>query len=530
MANKSFVVQYIIKARDQAAPAADKARKAFEWLRKVIERVKVSVQQSMNHIRDALKKGGEAYDRAKAKFEKPGRALRNAGAVMSAAVTAPILLMGKSMIDAARDAGETQSKFDTVFRDIKGRANNTADSLAKSFGLAGDKARQLMGDTGDLLTGFGFSQQAALDMSTRVNELAVDLASFTNYSGGAEGASQALTKALLGERESLKMLGVSIQEQDVNREIGLMMAKGQRFESIRQAKAYATLSLAVKQSGNAIGDYGRTQKDLANQQRLTATRVHELKVAFGKILLPFALILTKAIRRLVEWFTALSPAAKKTIVIFAGIAAALGPIITLVGLFLLTLPAISAGFATLGAVSLAGLAPILAIVAAVAAAAYLVIDNWEYVAAFFKGFGDGFMDSAGPALTKLVDKFKSAAVVIAELFGKDGSATKDLFEFSNVGRLIGSVIGGALDVILRGLSGVGALLGQLAASILSWDFGQFNIDAIKAEFLGETAKPMLQTSRVDVGVNVGLDNGLQQMGAATINGAGNRRTDVGVTR
>ena len=35
--------------------------------------------------------------------------------------------------------------------------------------------------------GFGFTQEEALKLSTEVNKLAVDLASFTNFSGGAEG-------------------------------------------------------------------------------------------------------------------------------------------------------------------------------------------------------------------------------------------------------------------------------------------------------------------------------------------------------
>ena len=99
----------------------------------------------------------------------------------------------------------------------KKKAEDTAKTFRQSFGLSRKAAKQLLGDTGDLLVGFGFTEDAALDLSKKVNELAVDLASFTNFSGGAEGASLALTKALLGERESIKSLGIAITEADLKK-------------------------------------------------------------------------------------------------------------------------------------------------------------------------------------------------------------------------------------------------------------------------------------------------------------------------
>ena len=89
-----------------------------------------------------------------------------------------------------------------------------AKSLADNYGLADSTAKKLLSTTGDLLTGFGFSQSAALDLSEQVNSLAADLASFTNFEGGAEGAGMALTKAMLGETESAKSLGIVINQNN----------------------------------------------------------------------------------------------------------------------------------------------------------------------------------------------------------------------------------------------------------------------------------------------------------------------------
>ena len=504
MANKSFTVQYLIKARDQFSKAAEKTRKASESMRASIERTK------------------KAFIAASAK-------MRKAGTVMSAAVTLPIALIANSLKNAARDAEETRSKFATVFRDIAGQSDVAANNLSQNFGLAGTKARQLLADTGDLLTGFGFSQESALKLSSQVNELAVDLASFTNFSGGAQGASEALTKALLGERESLKSLGVAISEKDVKAKISQLLAEGQRFETLRQAKAQATLALALEQSKNAIGDFARTSGDLANQERITSARVQDLKESFGRLLLPVALKITQAIRSVVERLNELSPGAKKAILIIGGIAAAVGPLLLVIGSVALIMPALTAGFAAFGAVAAAALGPVGLLAAGIALGAVVIIRNWSKVETFFKGFSVGISKTFGPTMTRLVDQFKEAAKIIAELFSSDSEAAQNLTEFANIGELIGTIVGGALDLIVRGLSGMGAIIGQLIGSFVTLDFGQFDTEAIKAEFLGTKAETSAAQTQVNVGVNVGLDQGLKQTGAASVQSAGARRVDVGAS-
>lgn len=253
------------------------------------------------------------------------------GKKLSVGATLPILGLGAAMVKAASDAEETNSKFNTVFKDLQEESNQTARQLATDFGLSSTKARELLGDTGDLLTGFGFTQDSALDLSNQVNQLAVDLASFTNFSGGAEGASKALTKALLGERESIKSLGISILEEDVKRKVQENRLKGLTFASERQAKAFATLQLAQQQSQNAIGDFSRTAGSFANQFRILRARTQDAAESFGKILLPIALKLVKGLQRILIFFEKLPGPVKETILVVGGLVAALGPLLIIFG-------------------------------------------------------------------------------------------------------------------------------------------------------------------------------------------------------
>ena len=272
----------------------------------------------VNIIGDASKLKG-ALDESSigiAKFADKVGSIGKTMAVVGLAVTA----VSVGLIKMASDAEETASKFAVVFQDVSEQAAESARNLAENFGLSSTAAKQLLGDTGDLLTGFGFTGQAALDLSTQVNELAVDLASFTNYSGGAEGASRALTKALLGERESVKSLGISIMEVDVQAKILELTQKGLTFETERQAKAIATLTIAQEQSKNAIGDFARTSESFANQMRILKARVSDLGTALGEKLLPMATAMinkaviivekmtawVKAHPKLVEWITKLA--------------------------------------------------------------------------------------------------------------------------------------------------------------------------------------------------------------------------------
>lgn len=505
MANRSFVVQYIIKAREQYAAVAEKVRASTSRMKAEIKSATVAAKQFSDRTKDMAAKA------------------RNWGL----AITAVGGVTYTYLKNAARDAGEVRSKFGTVFKGVAADAESMSNSLAKNFGLSGTQARQLLGDTGDLLSGFGFTQKSALELSGQVNRLAVDLASFTNFSGGAEGASEALTKALLGERESLKSLGIAIMEKDVLAEVSKMLAEGQTFASMRQAKAQATLRLAIGQSKNAIGDFARTQGDLANQERITAARMKDLKESFGRLLLPIALKATKAVRGIAEWLNELSPGAKKAIVVVVALVAALGPILLVFGSLLLMWPALITGFASFGAVAAAALGPLGVMAAALALAAVVVLRNWGKVKAFFKGFADGLRTTLGPTVSRLVEDFREAAKVIAGLFGADSEAYESLNEFSNLGELIGQVIGGTLDVIIRGLSGIGAIIGQLIGAIATMDFSQFDVGAIKAEFLGANAEPMLVPGRVDVGVTVGLDKGLQQTSPYAVTSSNVRRTDTG---
>lgn len=281
------------------------------------------------------------------KFGQMGRAMTVAGGVIVGSLVA--------QISKASDAEETFSKFGTVFAESLGQASAAAADLAENYGLSELKAKTLLSATGDLLTGMGANSAMALDLSTKTQQLAVDLASFTNYSGGATGASEALTKAMLGERESLKSLGIVVSEEMIKQKL---LEKGQQDltgSALLQAKAYATLEIATSQSKNAIGDFARTSDSFANQQRILQSRIEDLRVEIGSKLLPIATKIVSGFaditKKIVDW-TKKNPELTSTIV---KITLGLGGLLLAFGPLLIILPKLMLGFT-----AIAKLGPILA--------------------------------------------------------------------------------------------------------------------------------------------------------------------------
>lgn len=526
----STKVSFIIVAKNKYSKVANAIRKSTRGM----QRQFTTLKQKLGGLSIGFKKFGARLGLTKAQLKTfsttltgIGKKVRGVGLKMSLALSLPIALMVNAFKNSARDAEETRSKYATVFQDLSAKAESVADVFGKSFGLAGTKARELLGNTGDLLSGFGFAGKEALSLSLQVNELAVDLASFTNYAGGAEGASNALTKALLGETESLKMLGVAILQKDVKQRIGLLRAKGQRFATERQAKAYATLSLAVEQSKNAIGDFARTQHQLANQERITSSVIQDLKESFGRILLPVALKVTIAIRKFAKWLIALSPATKKVILVISGIVFVLGPLLIVLGSIAIMLPILTSGFVMMGIAIKVALWPLTLIVAAFVGgwvAGKRLADLLRYYPTLWNGIGEAVYNVIHPIRTilELWSLTNQLIVLITDNLKKKGGAWEFLANFilaivhpletvtalfemtmhfaGLLGKKLKELSSGALDGLLS-LFGI-KLSGDLSGKTVSQTSVDINLRAPQGTVQDIKQSSSGQVSGLDLGINM----------------------------
>lgn len=394
-----------------------------------------------------------------------GRQMQAMGARMAIAFTLPVVMAGRAMIKASSDSQETQSKFSAVFKDIQNESEETAKKLSKDFGIATSTAQRYISDTGDMLTGFGFGQKEALGLSEQVQQLAMDLASFQNLEGGAERATRALTSGLLGERESMKSLGIAILEKDVKERVALMTTKGQTFATERQAKAVATLQLAMEQSKNAIGDVQRTWNDYANVERRWHEKRKELWEEYGKLFLPLAKKVLLFATSMIQKMLSLSDGTKKFILVISGIVAVVGPILLILGTMLTLFGGIAAalggaagviaGIKMLGVVAAGLFAPFLKILV-VMAAIFLIFDDIRGWLAGDDSFVGQFLDAEKfkEAWKKIMEDLKKGSIETAKEIGE--IFTKNIF--SGFTKALDILTGGEKDASGKRAGGFGEVI------------------------------------------------------------------------
>ena len=219
------------------------------------------------------------------------------------------------------------------------------------------------------------------------------------------------------------------------------------------------------------------QDNLGGQLTILKSQLQELAISFGEILMPAIRSIVSRIQGLIDKFNALSPATKETIVKIALVAAALGPLLVVVGKtmvgvgklmkFVSNLPTIIAGakaaFTSFGAVIGGISAPVVAVIAVVAAlvAAFVhlwrtnedfrnkITAIWEQIKSIFSGFCQGIVDR----INALGFDFKNITEVIKAVWDGLCKFLKPIFEgqfqqIANTFKAVTDIILSILDIFV----------------------------------------------------------------------------------
>ena len=160
---------------------------------------------------------------------------------------------------------------------------------------------------------------------------------------------------------------------------------------------------------------------------------------------------TKIVRGLGEFTSTLAkldPAVLSTITTLAGIAIAVGPVLLAIGSLGAALPALTAGFSTLGITSLAAFTPMLVPAAALAAVALAIYENWDELRPVFAGVAESVANATreiGAAVASL-----SSSTDLGGLLAGSLSVVSDAVRGVAVGfTALADVVGGTIGFITR---------------------------------------------------------------------------------
>jgi len=225
------------------------------------------------------KRAAKQLNSFETRTQRLGRALKVGLAAGAIAGGVAIARFGGQAVSAASDANEAMNKVQQVFGDAAGSVKKFADSSVTDLALSEGAALEAAGSFGNLFTSFGVGQRDAAGMSTKLVQLAADLASFNNTS--VEDAIRALSSGISGEMEALKRYGITLSDVRLRAEasaLGFDVAKGALDPLVKSQAAY---SLIMKDSTNAQGDLARTSDGLANTQKILGAAVDDAKEKIG---------------------------------------------------------------------------------------------------------------------------------------------------------------------------------------------------------------------------------------------------------
>jgi hypothetical protein len=356
------------------------------------------------------KAGGQAKTWAGGLGKTLGNLLKVGFVAGAAGIAAGIGLMTKAVFEAA-DAGEQMAKFEATFGGASEGLIANLDEVAAATGRSRYELRSSAADFGAVTKALGFSEEGAADMSAAALQMAVDLGAFHNLP--TEDVANRIQKALTGETESMKALGIVINQNRIKQELLNMGVTDNVNEVDEATKAQAIFNIIQGQTGDAVGIAAQEAGSFTGQMVGLKASFKDFMIEAGMKLLPlitplvakFGEFARDVLPIVVSWISdklvpgiqaagmfisgTLIPALqsfgdwiksnKDTIV--AGLTAfAIAIGVSLVPAFI----AWAAGAAAAAASTLIAAAPIIALGAAIMALVLIVKNNWPKIQAGFE--------------------------------------------------------------------------------------------------------------------------------------------------
>lgn len=352
-----------------------------------------------------------------------------------------------SGIQGAGDLEQSVGAIEAVFKSGASQMSTWSQTAATDVGLTKNEFNELGTLMGAQLKNGGTAMEDLAPKTKSLIELGADLSSM--FGGNTADAVGALSSALKGERDPIEKYGVSLKQASIDAEaasLGFEKVGGSLSDEAQQA---ATLSLIMKQTADAHGNFAREGDTLAHKQQVLSAMWADGKTQLASALLP---AITAVTGFLISGLTPALGFAEKVMGEITGGVRAFGAAfvaadgeITSAGF---------PGFMEWLAFQFSKLRPLFTeFVGGVRAfgAAFVAADGDITSAGF-----PGFMEQVGFIASQLVDKLKSVAGGLQETF-----SGMDLSKILSIGAGIGS-----LAVAFAGPSAViGGLVGKFAPLI-----------------------------------------------------------------
>lgn len=218
--------------------------------------------------------------------------------LLAFASIAAIVNFAKACVTASSDVVEIQNVVDNAFPSMSKEIDDWAKNSVKQFGMAQAEAKKYASMFGLISRSAGLAEKDAYKLGTNLTALTADIGSMLNMKN-EEVFTKLRSGVLSGETESIKQLGISMTETDVQ---AWLMSKGinENYRQMTQAQKIAVrYNYVLEKTKLMQGDFAATNGTWANQTKQLGANIKELQANLGTFLrtalLPLLQVLNKII-------------------------------------------------------------------------------------------------------------------------------------------------------------------------------------------------------------------------------------------
>lgn len=221
-----------------------------------------------------------------------------------------IAYVWKQMYDLAETATASINKSKIVFGEYYDEIDNVAKQTATAMGLSRVEYLKTAAGIQDLLIPMGFARKEATEQTTKLMGLSGALAEWSAGQYNAAQVGDILAKAMLGEREQLKSLWISISQDEIASRLAAEGKKNLTGASLAQAQALITEQLIFEKSTDAQKAYLTNTDSLSRKKAELSATIENLKnsisltlvPAFNEVLKVIAPVIESVAKNIQAWF------------------------------------------------------------------------------------------------------------------------------------------------------------------------------------------------------------------------------------
>lgn len=323
-------------------------------------------------LNNAVSQSESAAKTIGAQMTKIGHSMKSTGYWVTAGLTLPIVGVGTAALKMAADAETARVQFETMLGQDKGRAMlSTLQEFAKVTPFQFPQVR----DAAKTLLAFGFTEDELMDKMKMLGD--VSAATGKDFRELAVIFGQMKGMGRLQGQDFLQLVNAGFPVQEIAKTMGVSMSglkKAMEEGDVSYQVVEDTFRRLTSEGGKFSNMMEIMSKTAAGQFSNMMDSITLLGQRIGGILMPYANKLIAWVQQAVQWFSELNPGMQENIMIIAGLAAAIGPLLIVFGTLISSIGAV-VGF--LGAIGLGGGVAVItftALAAAVGATALVVND------------------------------------------------------------------------------------------------------------------------------------------------------------